>query len=109
MPRFALFPSTMKCFTRNGSAYRRGDTLTGGPDLASTLRAVIRRGRDGFYAGDVAAKVAAEARRGGGIISADDLRTYASVEGIRFADRTADARYLPPRPLLRAGYCSSRY
>ena len=108
MPRFALFPSTMKCFTRNGSAYRRGDTLRQ-PDLASTLRAVILRGRDGFYAGDVAAKVAAEAKRDGGIITGMTSAHTPPSRGIRFADRTADVKYLPPRPRLPAGYCSSRY
>ncbi len=79
IPRFALFPSTMKAFTRNGKPYRWGDTLRQ-PDLASTLRAIMERGPDGFYAGDVAARIAAEMKKDGGIITADDLRDYGSVE-----------------------------
>jgi gamma-glutamyltranspeptidase/glutathione hydrolase len=78
-PRFALFPTTMKAFTRNGWQYRWGDTLRQ-PDLASTLRAIMERGDEGFYEGDVAARIVAEMKRDGGIITADDLRGYASVE-----------------------------
>jgi len=78
-PRFSLFPATMKAFTRNGKQYRWGDTLRQ-PDLASTLRAIMERGGEGFYAGEVAARIVAEMKRDGGIITADDLRGYASVE-----------------------------
>jgi gamma-glutamyltranspeptidase/glutathione hydrolase len=78
-PRFAPFPSTMKAFTRNGKPYRWGDTLRQ-PDLAFTLRAIMVRGAAGFYAGDVAARIVAEMKKGGGIITADDLRDYGSVE-----------------------------
>ena len=79
IPRFAVFPSTMKAFTRNGKPFRWGDTLRQ-PDLAFTLHAIVERGAEGFYAGDVAARIVAEVKRDGGIITADDLRDYGSVE-----------------------------
>ncbi|HTY57897.1 MAG TPA: gamma-glutamyltransferase [Bacteroidota bacterium] len=79
IPRFSLFPATMKAFTRNGKPYRWGDTLRQG-DLAATLRAIIDRGAEGFYAGDVASRIVAEMRRDGGIMTAGDLHDYASVE-----------------------------
>jgi len=79
MPRFSVFPSTMKAFTRAGEPYRWGDTLRQ-PDLAATLRAVIERGPEGFYEGEVAARIVEEMKRDGGIISAEDLRDYESVE-----------------------------
>ena len=79
IPRFALYPSTMKAFTRNGKPYRWGDTLRQ-PDLAATLRTIIDRGGEGFYTGDVARRIVAEMKNEGGIITAEDLRDYVSVE-----------------------------
>ena len=79
IPRFAIFPSSMKTFTRKGRPYRWGDTLRQ-PDLAVTLRAIMERGAEGFYSGDVAARIVAEVKKDGGIITADDLRDYGSVE-----------------------------
>jgi len=79
MPRFSLFPSTLRAFTRGGEPYRWGDTLRQ-PDLAATLRAVIQRGPEGFYEGEVAARIVAEMKRDGGIITDGDLRDYESVE-----------------------------
>ncbi len=48
-------------------------------DLARTLREVARRGANGFYRGWVADSLAAEMRRGGGIITTGDLRRYRPV------------------------------
>ena len=79
MPRFSLFPSTLRAFTRAGEPYRWGDTLRQ-PDLAATLRAIMQRGSEGFYEGEVAARIVAEMKRDGGIISGGDLRDYESVE-----------------------------
>ena len=79
IPRFSLFPSTIRVFTRGGEPYRWGDTLRQ-PDLALTLRAIIERGPEGFYEGEVASRIIGEMKRDGGIISADDLRAYESVE-----------------------------
>jgi gamma-glutamyltranspeptidase/glutathione hydrolase len=78
-PQLGLFPSTMKAFSRGGLPYQSGDTLRQ-PDLASTLRAVIAEGREGFYTGSVAASIVQESGRHGGIIAADDLRNYRAVE-----------------------------
>ncbi|HUI08772.1 MAG TPA: gamma-glutamyltransferase [Bacteroidota bacterium] len=79
MPRFSLFPSTLRAFTRGGEPYRWGDTLRQA-DLAATLRAIIQRGSEGFYEGDVATRIVAEMKRSGGIISGEDLQDYESVE-----------------------------
>lgn len=45
-------------------------------DLAATLERIAADGRDGFYTGAVAGAVAREMRRGGGLITADDLARY---------------------------------
>ena len=46
------------------------------PDLAATLTRIQRQGRDGFYTGETADLIVAEMERGGGLISAADLRSY---------------------------------
>jgi gamma-glutamyltranspeptidase/glutathione hydrolase len=48
-------------------------------DLAETLRRIAGNGRDGFYRGRTAELTAAEMRRGGGIISMQDLADYEAV------------------------------
>src|SRR5690606_4823618 len=45
-------------------------------DLAETLRRVASEGKDGFYRGRTAELIEAEMRRGGGIISREDLERY---------------------------------
>lgn len=47
-------------------------------DLARTLELIRDRGRDGFYTGATADAIVAEMKRGGGIISHEDLRQYQS-------------------------------
>jgi gamma-glutamyltranspeptidase / glutathione hydrolase len=79
LPGFRHFPSTMKVFTRNGEPYAEGDTLRQ-PDLGRTLRAIAEDGEEGFYEGTVAELIAAEMRRGGGIITEEDLEDYRAIE-----------------------------
>lgn len=50
------------------------------PELAVTLEALAQRGRDGFYAGPVAAKLVQGVRRAGGIWTLEDLQQYRVVE-----------------------------
>lgn len=45
-------------------------------DLAKTLQLIRDKGRDGFYAGEVADLIVAEMKRGGGLISKEDLKNY---------------------------------
>ena len=49
-------------------------------DLAATLTALAREGFDGFYRGDVAARLVDGARAGGGIWTLEDLASYRVVE-----------------------------
>ncbi len=72
------FPSTSAVFLPGGQPPRVGDRWAQ-PDLAATLRRVVREGHDGFYRGRTAELVAAEMRRGGGIITAEDLARYRAV------------------------------
>nr|WP_181305957.1 gamma-glutamyltransferase [Rufibacter sp. XAAS-G3-1] len=58
--------------------WQKGDVLPL-PELASTLERIRDKGRDGFYAGETADLLVKEMRRGGGIISHQDLQEYQSV------------------------------
>jgi len=51
-------------------------TLIRQPELASTLRRLASRGRDGFYRGEVASRLVASVRRQGGIWTLRDLEQY---------------------------------
>jgi len=50
------------------------------PDLARTLRLIAAHGRDGFYRGDVALRLAAAVHAAGGIITTRDLERYRAIE-----------------------------
>jgi gamma-glutamyltranspeptidase/glutathione hydrolase len=80
-----------------GRALRVGDTLRQ-PALARTLERISAEGRAGFYAGPVADAIAAEMRRGGGLITAEDLRAYEPRwrEPVRGAYRGHTILAMPP-------------
>jgi len=58
--------------------WKKGDTLRL-KDLAYTLELIRDKGRSGFYEGTTADNILAEMRRGGGIISHQDLANYHSI------------------------------
>ena len=49
------------------------------PELAKVLRAIAENGKSGFYQGWVADSIITEMKRGGGIITHEDLESYRSV------------------------------
>jgi gamma-glutamyltranspeptidase/glutathione hydrolase len=84
-------------FLPGGAPLRAGATLRQ-PDLARTLRAIAAKGADGFYRGPVADSLAAEMRRGGGIITVEDMRRYSPVwrDAIRTTYRGYTLLTMPP-------------
>jgi gamma-glutamyltranspeptidase / glutathione hydrolase len=50
------------------------------PELAKTLESIAREGKDGFYAGTVAANLVKDVKTAGGIWTLDDLQQYRVVE-----------------------------
>jgi gamma-glutamyltranspeptidase/glutathione hydrolase len=55
--------------------WKAGDTLFQ-KDLANTLKRINEKGAAGFYEGETARLIIEEMKRGGGIISAEDLKNY---------------------------------
>lgn len=105
---FRILPKTREFFAEQEKKLRRGDaeiarlylpggqlpaveTLLPNPDLARTLEAVARDGRDGFYRGDVAAAIVAASSAGGGALTLEDLANY-------------EARVTPPITMDFRGY-----
>ncbi len=59
----------------DGSAYDEGEKLVQ-EDLAETLRLIAEGGRDAFYEGAIAKKIAADMRANGGLLTMEDLADY---------------------------------
>ena len=76
----ALNQSTAaEIFLRDGNLPQLGDIVKQ-PDLAKTLRAMAKKGRAGFYSGEVATNLVSGVQAAGGIWSEKDLRDYQIIE-----------------------------
>jgi len=90
---FLVLPKTRDFFAEQEKKLRRGDpeiarlylpegklpapgTHLANADLARTLGLLASHGRDGFYRGPVAEAIVAAMRKGGGVVTADDLAHY---------------------------------
>lgn len=71
------FDATRASFYRGGSTITAGQTLKQ-PELARTLERISYGGRAAFYEGPVADAIVQEMKRGGGIITHEDLKSYRS-------------------------------
>jgi gamma-glutamyltranspeptidase/glutathione hydrolase len=69
------YPASIAVFSDSGTPYPAGHVWRQ-PDLARTLERIRTDRRDGFYLGETARLVAAEMRRGGGMITTEDLAQY---------------------------------
>jgi gamma-glutamyltranspeptidase / glutathione hydrolase len=67
--------STMSCSWFQNGHWKEGDILRQ-PELAATLIRVRDEGNGGFYAGETARLLVEEMRRGGGLITPEDLLSY---------------------------------
>ena len=74
------------------------DQLVKLPELATVLDRIAEHGPDGFYAGATAAAIVNEMKRGGGLITAEDLKAYKAIwrEPLRFDYRGKHLISMPP-------------
>ncbi len=75
---FLKLNSTIPVFVKNGE-WKQGDTLIQ-KDLANTLKRIRDEGAKGFYEGETAKLIAAEMKKGHGIITEADLKNYKAKE-----------------------------
>ncbi|MDO8435592.1 MAG: gamma-glutamyltransferase [bacterium] len=61
---------------RNGDAWKKVGDHYSMPDLATTLEHLVSVGFDDAYRGDVAAAIVADQEANGGLMTAEDLRSY---------------------------------
>ena len=79
--------ASMKLLFENGEPRAAGNTYRN-PDLARMLESFAEQNSvDSFYRGDIAKRIAAEAQKHGGVLTAADLAAYQAreVEPLRFA------------------------
>ncbi len=73
-PGLALFPDTKRIFQRDGKYYETNEVFKQ-PELAKTLKR-IAADPDDFYHGKLAQELVADLKKGGGLITLDDLAQY---------------------------------
>ncbi len=95
--RLMEFPGIKEQFTKNGEGPAKGQMWTN-PNLAATLETLVNEGRDGFYKGDIARRIAAYMKANGGYLDYEDLATHKSewVEPVSVNYRGYDVWEIPP-------------
>lgn len=74
----ALFIEVNGDSTKFATEYKVNDTIKY-PALANTFRSIATKGRDGFYTGEIAQKLADFIQKNGGYITVEDLEKYQAV------------------------------
>ena len=64
--------------TKFATEFKEGDLITY-PALANTMRSIAENGRDGFYKGEVARKLASFIQENGGFVTEEDLEKYEAI------------------------------
>lgn len=95
--RFGSYPNFTETYCVNGNAPQKGDVFRN-PDLANTLKNIVRKGRKGFYEGPVAKTIAQFIKDQGGFLSYNDLKTHSSewITPVSTNYRGYDVWELPP-------------
>ena len=96
LKRLNVTAETRRIFLRDGKYYEPGETLVQ-PELAATLARVKADPRE-FYEGETARKIVAEAARGGGLLTMEDLKRYHPIvrTPVRGTYRNVELLTLPP-------------
>jgi len=94
--KMAPWSESRRIYQRDGRYFELGDTLVQ-PELASVLARIKTNPRD-FYEGETAKLIVAAMQEGGGIITAEDLRTYEPTirKPLRGTYRGYDVITMPP-------------
>ena len=73
--KLGKFENGLAIYAKDGFPPEIGDTIVN-KDLANTLRLIQAKGADAIYKGDIAARIVAENRKRGGILTLEDLAGY---------------------------------
>ena len=94
---FRDYPNFKETYFIDDLAPKKGQVFKN-PDLANTLRTIIKNGRKGFYEGEIAHTIANFVQDQGGFLSYDDLKNHKSewIEPVFTNYRGYDVWELPP-------------
>ena len=95
--RYADFPEFQRTYAPGGQAPGPGDVFRN-PNLAATYESIAKGGRDAFYKGDLARRIAAAVQKYGGAITEQDLAAHTAtwVDPVSTNYRGYDVWELPP-------------
>jgi len=77
-PGLARFPDSKRIFQRDGQLYKEGETFRQ-PELARTLQRIAADPED-FYRGKMARELVADLKKGGALITLEDLAAFNVIE-----------------------------
>ena len=94
---FKEYPNFKETYYINDSTPKKGQIFKN-PDLAKTLRVIAKKGKEGFYEGEVANSIANFIQGQGGFLSYDDLKNHKSewIDPVSTNYRGYDVWELPP-------------
>lgn len=97
VPRLSKYPGFAEQYTRDGKAPAKGE-MWKNPNLARTLEAIGKGGRDAFYKGAIAKTIGDYMKANEGFLTADDLAAHTGewVEPLSTNYRGYDVWELPP-------------
>jgi len=95
--RFQQYPNFQETYMPEGQPLEKGRVFKN-PYLANTYEKIAKKGRAGFYEGEVAETIASFIQEQGGFLSSEDLKTHQSewVEPMSTNYRGYDVWELPP-------------
>lgn len=73
--KITQFPEMAKIFLKKDFPYEAGEIFAN-PDLARTLGAIAKNGKDAFYKGEIAERIVQSVQDAGGSLTLDDLAKY---------------------------------
>ena len=94
---FQDYPNFKETYFIDDSTPEKGQVFKN-PDLANTLRTIVKNGKKGFYEGEIAQTIANFLKDQGGFLSYDDLKNHKSewIEPVSTNYRGYDVWELPP-------------
>ena len=94
---FKDYPNFKETYFIDDATPKKGQVFKN-PDLANTLRTIVKSGKKGFYEGEIAHRIANFVQDQGGFLSYDDLKNHKSewIEPVSINYRGFDVWELPP-------------
>ncbi|WP_141735492.1 gamma-glutamyltransferase [Oligoflexus tunisiensis] len=100
--RLEKFPVSRRIFLKNGKDLKVGDRFVQ-TDLGWSLTQIQKSGESAFYSGTIAKRMVAAIKKGGGVITLDDLKNYKAVERAPLEGRYKNYQILTAPPPSSGG------